>query len=79
MNPKAFESKQEEGRDRVAKCNQMLNMYRNALGWDLIVRTPKPTYLPKKKILVKISSKVRTTHIVIARNGPGPRMRKPSG
>ena len=49
MKPKAFESKRGEGPERVAKRNQMLNICRKARGWDRIVRTPKFTYLPKKK------------------------------
>ena len=36
----------------MAKRNQMLNICRQARGWDLIVRTPKFTYSPKKKISV---------------------------
>ena len=50
MNPKALESKRDEGRERVAKRSQMLNICKKARGWDRIVRTPKFTYLPKKKI-----------------------------
>ena len=50
MNPKALQSKRDEGRDRVARRNQMLNICRKARGWDLIVRTPKLTYLPKKNL-----------------------------
>ena len=34
----------------MAKRKQMLNICRKARGWDLIVRTPKLTYFPKKKI-----------------------------
>ena len=92
MNPKAFESKRDEGRDRVAKRDHMLNICRKARGWDVIVRTPKFMYLPKKKISVTssrvllaytrnpVSSKARSTRIVIARNRTifGPRTRKSS-
>ena len=49
MNPNALQSKRDEGRDQVAKRNQMLNIYSKALGWDLIVRTPKFTYLPHEE------------------------------
>ena len=41
MKPKALESKLDEGWERGAKHNQMLNICRNERGWDLIVRTPK--------------------------------------
>ena len=80
MNPKALESKRDDGRDRVARRNKMLNIYRKARGWGLIVRTPKLTFLPKKKISLAASrvlladtmnpasAKARTTPAVIARN-----------
>ena len=34
------------GQERVARRNHMLNICTKARGWNLIVRTPKLTYLP---------------------------------
>ena len=92
MKPKALESKQDEGWNRVASRSQMLNINRKARGWDRIVRTPTLKYFPKKKISVTgsrvllaetmnpASSRAGTTHAVTAhkRNGSGPRIKKSS-